>query len=66
VRGERALGLADARDPEIEHLHEVRVRAPADQHDVFRLEVAVHDAPRVRLAHRVADLQDGVEGLQNG
>jgi hypothetical protein len=40
-----------ARDAEVEHLHEVRVPIALHQHDVLGLHVAVHDALPVRGPH---------------
>jgi hypothetical protein len=55
------LGVGDARDAEVENLgHFAAVAAPAD-HDVRRLQVAVHDAARVRFLEALGHLEDQVD-----
>src|SRR5262245_16981006 len=53
------------RDAEVEQLdvRGTRYARPAHQHDVPRLQVAVHDAGAVRPVYRRADLDGDVEGL---
>jgi tRNA A-37 threonylcarbamoyl transferase component Bud32 len=45
-------------DAEVEHLHEVAAVGPAEDEDVLRLQVAVHDAALVRRPEGPADLQE--------
>ena len=45
------------RDPEVEHLDEVRLVVPVHQHDVGRLQIAVDDLGRVRRLQRARDLR---------
>ena len=51
--GRRELGLGAPRDAEVDDLHAAHVAL--DEQDVPRLEVAVHDAVRVRLCERRGD-----------
>jgi hypothetical protein len=53
--GERVLagGGREAREPEVEHLHEPAL----SQHHVAGLDVAVHDPVLVRLGERLRDLR---------
>ena len=44
-------------DAEVEHLDEVGLPGPLQQHDVLGLQIAVHDALRVRGGQRRHDLQ---------
>ena len=46
---------------EVQHLHEVVIVVLPEQHDVGRLQVAVDDPERVRLAQRTADLLRNVD-----
>ena len=46
----------DLGDAEVEDLDEVRIVVAALEMDVRRLEIAVHDAERVRFLERLADL----------
>ena len=60
------LGDVPLRDPEVEDLDEVRaVGAPGDE-EVRRLEVAMHDAARVRLGDALAGLHGVVDGHVRG
>ena len=49
--------LDPAGDPEIQDLHEVRLARVIDEQHVRRLDVAMHDAKRVRLHQRLQDLR---------
>ncbi len=48
------------RDAEVEHLHEVRIALARDEHHVLGLEIAVHDAQRVRAPEGARDLPGDV------
>jgi hypothetical protein len=50
-------------DPEIEHLHQRRSVGTPGQEQVARLDVAVHDAERMRLGERLASLEHVVDDL---
>jgi DNA-binding MarR family transcriptional regulator len=63
---DRLLAPVDARDAEVEHLHEIRIGAAPDEHDVLGLEIAMHDADGVGLTGRLAELQRDVERLREG
>ncbi len=49
------------RDPEIQHLHEIRVTIPLDEHDVVGLQVPVDDAECVGRMQRRCDAPDDVK-----
>ena len=53
----------DLRDAEVEHLDGELPVGPTDAEEVRRLEVAVHDAERVRLGDGLARLQHELGGL---
>ena len=53
---------AGLRDAEVEDLHEVLYAVRRQQHDVVRLEVAVHDAAGVRRRQGLGDLGDDPRG----
>ncbi len=55
----------ELRHAEIEDLDEIRVAVFFDEHDIFRLEVAVHDVPRVRSGEASRDLARDVQGAPN-
>ena len=44
-------------DPEVEHLHEIGLAGVVDEQHVRRLDVAMHDAERVRLHERLQHLR---------
>ena len=50
--GRRVVRLADLGDPEIQHLHQVVV----GDHDVARLQIAMHDAGTMRAPHGLRNL----------
>ena len=56
-----AARLEDLREAEVDDLHEVEARAQRLEHDVVGLEVAVHDAERVRLFERGERLPQHVD-----
>ncbi len=56
----------EARDAEVEDLHEVRVVGAVDEHDVLGLHVAVHDPLRVTLARGVAQPHRDMERARQG
>ncbi len=61
VGGQRcaALGAGQLGQPEVEHLDELSLAAAQRGHEqVLRLDVAVHDAARVRLGQRLGRLPD--------
>src|SRR6185503_6642423 len=58
-----AIDLADRYlgDAEVEHLDEVGIAGPIDQHHIFGLEVAVDDAECVSAAERAGNLAVNVQ-----
>jgi len=65
--GEPVLAIGRRRDPEVEESHALAAPVGLD-HDVRRLEIAVHDPERVRRGEAVADLaqqRDGAAGLDS-
>ncbi len=52
------VGADDLRDPEVQHLHEVRAPLALNQEDVLRLHVAVDDPLPVRGAQPLGDLHE--------
>ena len=65
-----ALGLGHLGDAEVEDLDHVALAVALDQHDVLRLEIAVHDAGRVRVVEPAEDLaldrQRALDGHRTG
>ena len=59
----RRRSVERLRDPEVEHLHAGRAVGAAGEEQVRRLEVAVHDAGRVRLGDGLARLEHVVDRL---
>ena len=57
---------AGLRDAEVQHLDEVLDAGAAEQHDVFGLEIAVHDPALVRRVQRAGDLLDDVGRRRSG
>ena len=53
-----------ARDPEVEHLDVVALAVAIEQHDVLGLEIAVHDAVRLRAPQRARDLEGDRDGAR--
>ena len=62
---ERSPGLQRLGDAEVEHLDEV-APAAVDEEDVLRLDVAMHDAARVRRAERRGRLAHDLEHARLG
>src|SRR6185312_4560512 len=52
----------ELRDTEVDELHEFRISAATDEHDVARAHVAMHDAVGVRGGERVAQLRGDARG----
>ncbi|HEY8429920.1 MAG TPA: hypothetical protein VIL20_16170, partial [Sandaracinaceae bacterium] len=53
-------------DPEVAHFDEVGLVAARGEQDVVGLEIAVHDAARVRFAQRTRDLRDDAIHAREG
>ena len=61
----RIAAAAHLRDPEIEDLHDRPALRHLREEHVRRLEIAMHDACRVRLRERGAHLDRDVHGLED-
>ncbi len=53
--------MVDAGHAKVEHFDEVWVVTALHEHDIFRLQIAMHDTTLMRDAHCVGDLQHDVE-----
>jgi hypothetical protein len=62
-RGGKRSRVHDLRDAEVQDFHALGTALPAAQKHVFRLQVTVHDPPRMGGRERARDLADDLSGL---